>query len=480
MKWMQNLITLAVILVLTSSFAIQPAAAQSGGGGSLYLPAVMSSTPSPAILSGRSVNIPFINKALIGQSDFPNTAIFWYGAVTADNNSSDVRIAYTSSELFIYMATFDRRIWFNQNPSASELEAWDALTVRLYTGSAAPGAPDANSYRLVTQFYDSSQPERYQAAYRGQAGSWASAAIPYTTTPNWRGDGVNTNVDDRGWGMIVRIPFSSLGLQGMPLEGTLWRLSLQTHDRDSAGGGGGQSFSWPEAAQPDEPNTWGNLRFGIPQSAAPAVRNPQTVEIRRGLNAGQTPDADVGGGSTCGAQAEPDFFSSWGGLNHAGHGDFNIQNQADIADWPCYSRYYVQFPLDALPQGKVIRSARLILHQFGGSNPEDAIRSNIQVMTVGETWDENTLTWNNAPLALENLGSTWVNVLPSQPAWPGAAYEWDVTRGAAQAYQNGNGLGLVLYSADAAYHSGKYFTTSEAEDWNAAARPTLVIEYGDP
>jgi hypothetical protein len=41
-------------------------------------------------------------------------------------------------------------------------------------------------------------------------------------------------------------------------------------------------------------------------------------------------------------------------------------------------------------------------------------------------------------------------------------------------------LRLVLYAADGAYHSGKYFTASETGDWNAIGRPTLEVVLGDP
>lgn len=458
-----------------------PAAAQSGGGTNVYLPAVFSAQSNPGTSgNGRTINIPYLNKAQIGQNDFTNTALLWYGQVTPDANYSDARIAYNASELFIYVATFDRRLWYNQNANGANLDAWDALTVRLYTGSSASSALDANAYRLVTQLYESWQDlAKFQAAARGTGGQWNATSLAYTSTPTWRGDGINTTGDDRGWGMIVRIPFSSLGLSGAPAAGKEWRLALQTHDRDNASAANAASV-WPETAQADQPNTWGRLRFGLPAASALPAVNLESIQIRRGLNANQTPDADVGGGSTCGAQTEPDFFSRWGALNHAGHGDFNIQNQADIADWPCYSRYYVQFPLNAIPAGKVIQSAQLVLHQFGGSDPAQAVRSNIQVFSIAESWDEAGLTWNNAPLAMENLDSTTVNVITSFPGWPGVAYEWDVTRAARQAYASGAALRLALYSADSAYHSGKYFISAEAEDWNAAARPTLMITFGDP
>ncbi|MCX8063534.1 MAG: hypothetical protein N3D16_13215, partial [Anaerolineales bacterium] len=58
--------------------------------------------------------------------------------------------------------------------------------------------------------------------------------------------------------------------------------------------------------------------------------------------------------------------------------------------------------------------------------------------------------------------------------------EIDVTRGVAHAYANGQPLRLALYSADGAYHSGKYFVTSRTGDWNAQNRPTLVVVLSRP
>jgi hypothetical protein len=152
----------------------------------------------------------------------------------------------------------------------------------------------------------------------------------------------------------------------------------------------------------------------------------------------------------------------------------------DVADWPCFSKYYVTFPLDSLPAGQVIHSATLTLHEFGGSQPADAQASLIQVMSVAEDWDEGTLTWNNAPQVFENVSQTWVDPLPDFPGWPGVPFHWDLSRAVAQAYASGQPLRIVLYSADAAMHSGKYFSSSDAEDWNATARPTLNISWGTP
>ena len=256
---------------------------------------------------------------------------------------------------------------------------------------------------------------------------------------------------------------------------------MVSYDRDSQAGPPLQSFSWPETGSTTQPATWGSLRFGMPTYNPPVSSNPQTLMIRQGENGASVPDVDAGGGSLCGQWAAPEYFPTWGTTNNrAGKDYIVIQNQSEIADWPCYSKYFVTFPLSQVPAGKVICSARLVMHQFGGSDPANAFDSYIQVMRVDEDWQENTLNWNNAPYALENFATTRVGVLTSAPPWPGMAYEWDISRAVAQSYQSGIPLRLVLYSADKPLHSGKYFVSSDAEDWNKAGRPTLYVEYGTP
>ncbi|MGW8179976.1 MAG: hypothetical protein ACWGQW_14625, partial [bacterium] len=84
---------------------------------------------------------------------------------------------------------------------------------------------------------------------------------------------------------------------------------------------------------------------------------------------------------------------------------------------------------------------------------------------------------NNAPLARENIDSTWVSTPPTEVSWPGIPYEWDVTRAVREAKTEGSSLHLALYESDTQYHSGKYFSSSDTGEWNAEARPTLEIVY---
>jgi hypothetical protein len=161
----------------------------------------------------------------------------------------------------------------------------------------------------------------------------------------------------------------------------------------------------------------------------------------------------------------------------------NVQNQRDMADWPCFAKYLVTFPLGTLPAGKVILSATLTLRQFGNAGqgwtppPEP---SYLQVLTLGQTWDENTVTWNTTPLARENISAAWVDPMPDNGGNTDIPRSWDVSRAVAEAYSVGEPLNLALYSADWAYHSGRYFWSSDHDEYPAEARPTLQVYWGVP
>ena len=423
------------------------------------------------------VNAPYFD----GDVRFSETAIFWFGHVTPTENSVDVRVGYNDHHLYLHVATFDRRLWYDTSPSPDDLIAWDAVTLYLDTDGNVGQAPDANAYRFDAQLVWWEPRDAYQAAYQGDGIDWVTATVPFTTTSGWRGYEPNGDQDDRGWTLAYYIPFDSLELISPPTQGTVWGIAVALHDRDDASGTPIADQVWPEAMTTQQPATWGQLAFGIPTySPLPAVPGG-TVTVRHGLDGAVVVDADVGGSSVCGQPAAPDYFSSWGELNYAGKDFINIQNQGDVADWPCFSKYYVTFPLDLLPSGKVIISAALTLHLFGSAGegwepgPKPSL---IQVLTVGQDWDESTLTWNNAPMAQENVSAAWVDPVDSYPGMPGIPWQWNASRAVAEAYTAGTPLRLVLYEADWAYHSGKYFHSSDACDWNLEGCPALTISWG--
>jgi len=428
----------------------------------------------------RRVNAPYFD----GATNYSELAVFWFGRVTPMENYADVRIGYNRDKLIVNVAAFDRRLWYDTSPSASDMTAWDAVTIYLSLDSGPGNTLDANAYRFVGQLNAWEDRTQWQAAYRYNGTAWVLANLPFATYSGWRGDVPNSDVDDRGWNIGFGIPFSSLSLSGPP-QGTTWRMAIVLHDRDDAAGTPIPDKTWPETMASDQPATWGVLNFGVPTYTPAAATGGTTVMIRHKLNGAVVSDAAVGGYAVCGAGT--DYWTEWGNTKESfystDHDRFNVQNQSDISDWPCFSKYYVTFPLDSLPASKVVLSATLTLYQIGNAGegwtpgPQPSF---IQVSTVDRAWDEAALTWNNAPLASENITGSWVDRLSAFPDWPGVPRQWNVSRAVAQAYATGQPLRLAVYSADEPYHSGRYFSSSDVGDWDEVGRPTLTVTWGEP
>jgi hypothetical protein len=457
---------------------------------SIYLPLLMNpsaSTPPPAPLAQvRRVNAPFFNVDNLDDDSFSEMAIFWYGKVISSDNYTDVRVSYNKTGLHLYFSSFDRRLWYDTTPSASDLTAWDSFTVYLNTSGNTGSAPNTSSYRFDSQINWFEARGGYQASYRGNGTGWSPMSLSFTTYSGWKGNGFNDNQDDRGSAGTFFIPYASLGLSGPPSSGTIWGMTVVSHDRDDSAGTPISDKTWPESAVTTQPSTWGQIHFGSASFTPLSASAAGTVTIRHKLNGATVTDAAVGGttGNLCPGDASY-IWNGWGSENYSGSADFNIQNQSDIADWPCFAKYFITVPLGQIPAGKVVLSASLILHQWGNSGPFDLVQpSYIQVMTVKEDWSEATLTWNNAPLAFENISQLWVPKIdcsgPSGLQWPCTPRTWDVSQGVSEAYNSGQPLRLVLYSTDSDYHSGKLFTASDTDDWNETGRPTLTVTWGNP
>lgn len=470
-------ITMMLGVFLSLSYSSGRTHTESGVGAyTVHLPSIFS---GPA-LQGPRVNAPFFGTAV----QINEAAIFWFGKVTLTENYTDVRVGYTNDFLYVRLAIFDRQIWYDTSPSESDLTSWDAAGLYLNLDGNTGDAPGPNSYAFVGQLSWNEPRDDYQAAYRGASGGWQlTATVPFTSTAGWRSDNSGINDDakpDRGWSLTYAIPFESLGLSGPPAPGTVWGMGVILYDRDDmAGTTAIPDQIWPPTFSPNVPSSWGQLSFGLlPAYQPPAVTPAGSTTIRHNLNGNTVVDGMVGGEFNCGSQSN---WQTWGEANYAGATQINIQNQQDIADWPCFSKYYVTFPLDSVPAGTAIISATLTMYHFSGSGQNSeppAPASLIQVLTVADDWDEATLTWNNAPLALENVSQAWVEPLYNGGA--GVPIVWDVSAAVAAAHAAGEPLRLALYSADAGQHSGKYFHSSDAGDWNAAGRPTLEVIWGQP
>jgi len=452
-----------------------PAASLADATGYSFLPFIT----RPQILVP-TVHVPYFAGDII----FSQTAIFWFGTVNRTENYVDVRVGYNNQELYVYAVAFDRRLWFDTVPSASDLTSWDSVTLYLDRSGSGGGAPGLESYRFDAQLNGQEDDGRYERSARGDGAGWIVQSVPFYSMPGWRGTNLNNNVgDDLGWGMLYRISFTSLGLAGPPPQGSQWRLALALHDRDDAGGTAIADKIWPASMSGDSPDTWGRLSFGLPEYTPLSVTPAGTTTIRNRLNGAVVEDAAVGGHTLCGDGLN--IWTQWGDATESVlnplHTQVNVMNQGDVADWPCFSKYYITFPLNAIPAGKAILSASLTLSQFGNAGASgEAERSLIQVLTVNQDWDAATLTWNNAPLAWENVSQAWVDPLLSYPGDLGVPRTWDLSYAVAWAYSRGGALRLALYSADYARHSGKYFLSSDIDDWLAVARPTLDVTWGNP
>jgi hypothetical protein len=451
------------------------------GDTTVYLPIVRSERFVPR------VNVPYFAVADVYAERFDEMSIFWLGQVTPTENYADVRMGYNNTYLKVRLATFDRLLWYDTSPSVADLEDWDAVSLYLDLDGNLAGLLDASSYRLVAQLSDwPTDRTNWQTAYRGTGAGWTSAALAYTTVARWRGDGYRDMAEDRGWEASFTIPFASLGLSGPPAPGTLWRFGIAVHDRDDSAGTPIADQLWPPTLSPTQPASWGELRYGMPSYSPPPATLTHTVVIREGLAGAHVPDAAVGSAleNQCPGNAYH-IWNEWANRNYGSSRGLNIQNQRDYADWPCFAKYFVRFPLTGIPQGASIISATLTLHHWGNSGDprpgqgNSASPSFIHVLTVPSTWSEATVTWNNAPLASENVSQAWVPVQQGCTS-PCTPRDWDVSYAVSKASALGDSISFALYSSDSAYSSGKYFSASDTADWEAVARPTLTVVWGEP
>jgi hypothetical protein len=255
---------------------------------------------------------------------------------------------------------------------------------------------------------------------------------------------------------------------------------VQLYDRDEAWPAATvESQFWPETFQNNSPATWGEIHFGnanfTPSPSAPAGE----IEIRAASSTDNTvEDAWVGGGGL-------GVGGHLGGseTNHGDHIWLYTGSETAPTHFPFFNKSFLRFQLDAIPpQVGTIVSATLTLHLWGNAIQDIAPPfSWVHLFTLSDDWDEMRIHWNNAPLAQENISA--IRVYPySQPTidWPGDPYNWDATQAVVEAYRSGEPVNLALYSSDSGRDTTKYFSSSEAGDWNWEARPVLKVAWAVP
>jgi hypothetical protein len=454
-------------------------------------------------------------------------AIFWFGRVDRRNDYVQCRAGYDDALLMMQCAVFDREI-YDEAPDAASVVEWDALQLYLdLDGDPAKTAIDDRSFRIDVQAGRHGTAQA--AAYRGAGGAWVDAGLPlgddFGATPDricvgkgYRGE---ERDQSRGWHVNWFVPWSALGLAGPPGAGErLWNVALTALDRDSLDGAlRGQPQHWPGAGFDDgDPSSWGTWelldgRFlgreesgavagsGRPayavahEPAAYAAGTEETITIRQGVETDVVDNAAVGASETlCSGDDDYNFgdgAGSWGG--NVGREYFHVQDQEDYADWPCFARIYLKFPLGRVPAGRVVVGATLRLHHSmptsGGDEGSWSLLQAFRVAPVlrdGMTpWDATNLTWNDAPLAMENCAGFWGDRTGMmETGWDALpAWEWDVGRAVAQAVAEGaTHAAFALYSADSEYHTGKQFVqSSDFPDWgDPTQRPALEVVVAEP
>jgi len=422
----------------------------------------------------RRINAPFFTTAV----PFNQTAIFWFGDVTSTDTYTDVRVGYNSSELYVDLRIVDRYLWYDPNTAAPDVNRGDNATIYLNTTATGSSLPDLRSYKFQAAVNGYVKRNNYQQSYIGSGTAWTSANIPFTTAYGWRGQGFN-GPEDSGWSMTYHIPFASLGFSGPPSQGALWKLGVRVRNQDDAANTPLPDKWWPDSSSELIPSSWGLLGFGLPVYQPPRTSKTTSYIIRNKLNDQVVTDGMVGGALGCG-QHGLNRWTQVGVQSYPGTAQVNIQNESDISDWNCFSKFFITFPLSLLPAGRSVVNAKVTLFEYGNAGAQGQPNpSYIQVAVVNQDWNPATLSWNTAPLVQENITSMLVNT-KTQPVVPppGLPVTWDISRAVAEAYATSQPLRLVFYSTDNQYNSGKYFWASSVGQWNASGRPMLQVTLG--
>lgn len=145
---------------------------------------------------------------------------------------------------------------------------------------------------------------------------------------------------------------------------------------------------------------------------------------------------------------------------------------------PNIRRIYIEFDLSSIPENAIIVSGEISLYRYR----DDTYPSTV-INRISESWDETTLTWNNAPSVHVS------DEITTTPTYTGGRHYFDVTDQLQEMvnYQHLN-YGWRLRSEDetvSSYTCGKFQTcyTTEGTGYRSfnysytSYRPELEIEY---
>ena len=461
------------------------------------------------------------------------SAIAWLGRFGENDDYAEVRAIYDADGLDLTISVTDLYLWWILTDGVQfggELRAepldWDAIDIAI-DPTPSGHQPSANALRVLVANYSDSDPVGYPETalphlatrtWMGGAGAWTSVPdavsaghVWYNAVQNsWTAaQGPNDNYGDLDGGTVyhVFVPWASLGTTEPPSGGTM-RMIVTVRDvddpRDSDVTQGSSPTSgdslqvgplptttWPDRADGDDPSTWATLVMHQAPYAAPEVSASSVSEITS--DDVPTMDVTVGGHSflldrwTSGG-GDPDAFAETTCMDthFAERPDLVVRPGAAPENLCYFSRALLMFDLaGVVPVGDAITHADLVMVHSGsdtradaGSPDFDALTSSMQVHRLEGKWTdaplEQSVTWNTAPFAAENVG---LGTVTPDVANGGSTVTFDVTPMVALAVARGEPLDLALYGADTRPDSGKLFHSREGGA-SVDERPRLRITHG--
>lgn len=142
-----------------------------------------------------------------------------------------------------------------------------------------------------------------------------------------------------------------------------------------------------------------------------------------------------------------------------------------------YGRFLINFPLDTIPSGSQILSAKLYLFGYPENYPSFAMPQGntgdnmLLVQRVTESWDESTVTWNNQP-ASTNVDQ--IELPASTSIWNYHVLEADITTLINQCYTSNNFGLLVKLKTEENFRSIGFLSNEYAD---VTKRPMLLVTF---
>ena len=117
------------------------------------------------MVSKQDASKPVVHVSFMKEMNYSTSAIFWFGKVTSEENYADVREGYDQDRVWVHLEIFDRRLWYDPNPTPSEFSQWNAVSLYLDVSGSSSGEISKRAYREGMLAWWESRSEFQQAYY---------------------------------------------------------------------------------------------------------------------------------------------------------------------------------------------------------------------------------------------------------------------------------------------------------------------------